>query len=46
MVELLALFVFVDDEFCANVEFVVANAINMRVIARFFVWFTGFLSVE
>lgn len=44
--ELLAGFVFVDDEFCANVEFVVANAIKMRVIARAFVWFTGFLSVR
>src|SRR4029077_12585735 len=40
-VELLAASFLSDNEFCANAEFVAANATNIRVITRTFFWFTG-----
>src|SRR6266436_3483576 len=45
-VELLAASFLVGDEFCANAELVAANAINTRVIARHFFWFTGSFLTE
>src|ERR1700733_8869426 len=45
-IELLASSFLVVDEFCANTEFVAANAINIRVITGAFFWLTGFLPVE
>ena len=46
-VGVLAAFVLVDDEVCANAEFVVANAIDMRVITRNVFCFTdSFLTPE
>ena len=40
-VELLAAVFLAADEFCANAELVAANATNIRVITRNFLWFTG-----
>ena len=45
-IELLAVSFLGDDEFCANSEFVAANAINIRVITRNLFWFAGILPVE
>src|SRR5882724_13373024 len=41
VVEVLGASFLADDEFCANVELVAANATNIRVITRNFFWFTG-----